>query len=229
MEENNNFKKEQNISDVNNEINSDSKIDEINLSKTSSFKNETKPIKNKKDKLKNKHKDSFWRWPLFVLFLTLTLSALFSFGSELALKDANLIISIILLIIFIGLAMICDMLGVAVTAAELEPFIAMSSKRVKGSKMAIKLVKNNAKFSSIFCDVIGDICGILSGAIGTSILAHIVINGEMLQVVIASIISAIIASLTVFLKAVGKKIAIKNANSIVFVLAKVLSVFSKEK
>lgn len=183
----------------------------------------------KKNLKKRKKKDSFWRWPLFVLCITLILSWLFSFSSELALSNANLIVSIILLVVFIGIAMLFDMLGVAVTAGEIEPFVAMSSKKVKGAKTALVLVKNNAKLSSIFCDVIGDICGILSGAVGTSILAYIVVQGDMLNVLIASLVSAVIASCTVFLKAVGKKIAIKNSTQIILILAKVISVFKKEK
>lgn len=183
----------------------------------------------KKNLKKRKKKDSFWCWPLFVLCITLILSWLFSFSSELALSNANLIVSIILLVVFIGIAMLFDMLGVAVTAGEIEPFVAMSSKKVKGAKTALVLVKNNAKLSSIFCDVIGDICGILSGAVGTSILAYIVVQGDMLNVLIASLVSAVIASCTVFLKAVGKKIAIKNSTQIILILAKVISVFKKEK
>lgn len=183
----------------------------------------------KKNLKKRKKKDSFWRWPLFVLCITLILSWLFSFSSELALSNANLIVSIILLVVFIGIAMLFDMLGVAVTAGEIEPFVAMSSKKVKGAKTALVLVKNNAKLSSIFCDVIGDICGILSGAVGTSILAYIVVQGDMSNVLIASLVSAVIASCTVFLKAVGKKIAIKNSTQIILILAKVISVFKKEK
>ena len=183
----------------------------------------------KKNLKKRKKKDSFWCWPLFVLCITLILSWLFSFSSELALSNANLIVSIILLVVFIGIAMLFDMLGVAVTAGEIEPFVAMSSKKVKGAKTALVLVKNNAKLSSIFCDVIGDICGILSGAVGTSILAYIVVQGDMSNVLIASLVSAVIASCTVFLKAVGKKIAIKNSTQIILILAKVISVFKKEK
>ena len=125
--------------------------------------------------------------------------------------------------------MIFDMLGVAVTAAELEPFVAMSSKKIRGAKTAIILVKNNAKISSVFCDIIGDICGILSGAVGTSILAYIVVQGSLLQILVASLISAIIAGLTVFLKSIGKKIAIKNSTKIILILAKFLSVFKREK
>ena len=65
------------------------------------------------------------------------------------------------------------MLGVAVAASALEPFVAMASKRVKGSREAISLVKNAEKVSSFASDVVGDICGILSGAVGAALVIKI--------------------------------------------------------
>lgn len=181
--------------------------------------------KNKKHKKSNNN----FRWPIIVLILTLVLSLTFSFGSELILSGTGVVVSIILLILFISLAVICDMIGVAATAADISPFVAMSSRKVKASRQALLLVKNAEKLSSICCDIIGDMCGILSGAVGASIVASVVIHGEIQQVLFASFISAIIASVTVFLKAICKRIAIKNANTIIFVLAKVISFFKFKK
>lgn len=186
-------------------------------------------IKTKIKHKKKKNKKSFWKWPLTVLFLTLILSTVFSLGSELILSSAGIAISIVLLLIFIFLATFCDMLGVAVTAAELEPFVAMSSRKIKASKEAMNLVKNADKFSSIICDVFGDIFGILSGTISASLVAIIAVNGEFMEILVASIISAIVAALTVFLKAVGKKIALKNSNKIIFAFAKFISFFKFRK
>ena len=194
---------------------------------TENEKQTTKQNKNKKHK--KKKKKSFWKWPVTVLFLTLFLSTAFSLGSEFLLSGSGLIISIILLLVFIIIAVICDMLGVAVTAAETEPFVAMSSRKVKVGKQALKLVQNAEKLSSVFCDVIGDICGILSGTVGATIVAAIAITGEIQNILIASVVSALIAGLTVFLKALGKTVAIKNANSLVLNLAKIISFFKPNK
>ncbi len=180
----------------------------------------------KKQKPKKKQKISF-KWPLVVLVLTFTLSFAFGFGSQFILSGAGIVLSVVLLVFFLLLAMITDMIGVAATSVEIEPFNAMSAKKVKGAKECISLIKNADKVSSIFNDIIGDICGILSGTIGATLSVQIV-NGQfsgIKEVLIASLVSAGIAALTVFLKAVGKKIAISKAHSIIFAFGKFISFF----
>ena len=66
------------------------------------------------------------------------------------------------MIIIINIA--TDTIGTAVTAADIIPFNAMASRKIAGSKLAIKMIKNADKVSNIFNDVIGDMCGIISGA-----------------------------------------------------------------
>ena len=187
-------------------------------------------LKNKKDiksyrKKRKKQKSKYWIWPLTVLLLTLILSTCFSLISEFLLSGTGILISILILLIFILVAVLCDMIGVSATAAETEPFVSMSSRKIKGAKLALRLVKNSDKVSSICCDVIGDICGILSGAVGATIVALIAVSGNIENILIASLVSAIIASLTVFLKALAKSLAIKHSNRIIFVFAKFLTFF----
>lgn len=187
-----------------------------------------KKILEKPDKKKRKF---LLKWPLIVLLITFVLSFLFSFASEFMLSDAGIVVSVILLIFFLALAMITDMIGVAVTAAEIEPFNAMSSKKIRGAKESIILIKNAEKVSSIFCDIVGDICGILSGTIGATFVIQILgtMQGGITEVLVASLVSAIIAALTVFLKSVGKTIAINKANNIIFILGKIISFFKFKK
>lgn len=180
---------------------------------------------------KKKRKFVF-KWPLIVLCVTFVLSLLFSFASEFLLSDAGIVVSIILLIFFLALAMITDMIGVASTAAELEPFNAMSSRKVRGAKESLFLIKNAEKVSSVFCDIIGDICGILSGSIGAALVLQILSTMQttnITEVLVASLVSAVVAALTVFLKSVGKTIAINKANNIIFVIGKIISVFKFKK
>ena len=120
------------------------------------------------------------------------------------------------------------MIGVAITSADIEPFTAMASKKIKGAKTAISILKNADKASSFFCDIIGDACGIICGAIGASIVGMIAISGNIEKILIGAIASAVIAALTVFGKAVGKNIAVSNANGIVFGVSKFLSIFKKD-
>jgi hypothetical protein len=50
----------------------------------------------------------------------------------------------------------------------------MSSRKVKGGKIGVKLIKNTSKVSSVCCDVIGDVCGIISGTSGVVIVSLII-------------------------------------------------------
>lgn len=215
--------------------------EDVNLKNCKEIKNNTKGLsvnqdfeskpKDRAKKNSNKKRKNGMKWPFIVLILTFVLSFTFSIGSQFLLTGAGIITSAILLVFFLALAMISDMIGVAVTSAEIEPFNAMSARKVKGAKESIKLVKNAEKVSSIFCDIVGDICGILSGTIGACLTLQITQNAleSVLQVLIASIVSAVIAALTVFLKSIGKKIAINNSNKIIFALGKVLNFIKFKK
>ena len=183
--------------------------------------------KNKKTKKQNVK--NFW--PLKVLIMAIALSLTFSILSEFLLGRTGIAVAIIIIVVFVGIAIITDMIGVAVTACAKEPFIAMSSKKVKGAKEGLLLIKNADKVSSLCADVIGDVCGILSGAAGASIIAKIAIDtsNTSLVILIASCITSLIAGLTIFGKAVGKGIAVANANKIVFKVGKFISLFKKSK
>ena len=174
-----------------------------------------------------------WKWSIKILFITLALSFCFSILSELLLSSTKsvltTIISIVMLLLFILIAVICDMIGVAVASADVAPFMAMASKKVRGAKETIKLLQNADKASSFFCDIVGDACGIICGTIGASIIAVISLNGQIWQIIIGAMISAVIAALTVFGKAVGKAIAIQSSEAIVFRVGKFISLFKKCK
>lgn len=202
-----------------------------NVQNSVNEKNEEVAIEKKKKILRvKKHKHSM-RWPLIVLVMTFMLSFTFGFGSQFLLSGTGIAISIILLIFFLALATITDMIGVAVTSAEIEPFNAMSAKKVKGAKESLTLIKHADKVSSIFCDIIGDICGILSGSIGAVFTLHIVGNAitGIYSVLISSVVSALIAALTVFLKSLGKRIAMNNSTKIILILGKIINFFKFKK
>lgn len=167
-------------------------------------------------------------WPVIVLVFAIVLSFTFSLLSELTLSKATIAVSIIVIIIFVVISIIFDMVGLAVASCSLEPFTAMASRKIKGSKQAIHLIKNADRVSSICNDVVGDVCGILSGAAGASILAKIAITQEIQSVLIASLVSAIIAGLTIFGKALFKRVAIKNCNEITLALSKILNFFTRK-
>lgn len=195
--------------------------------------NAEQPKGGKHKNKKEKHKKHSMSGAIKILLITLAISFCFGVLSELLMSVTQsvigTIVSIILLIVFIFIAVICDMIGVATAGADIEHFRAMASKKVKGSKEAIKLIKNADKTSSFFCDIVGDACGIMCGSIGAGLVINIAVQGDIWQVVVASLVSAIIAGLTVFGKAVGKTAAINKANNIVLKVGVFISFFKRNK
>ena len=181
---------------------------------------------NKKKQKKSTFKE-FWRWPLIVLVTALALSFGFSVASQYALSGTGIAVSVVVIVVFIGISIVADIVGLAVTVADIAPFRAMGAKKVRGSKESIDLIKNADKVSSICADVIGDICGILSGAAGSVLTLCLLPEslGQGVEVLIASAVSAVIAALTIFGKALGKKYAIRNSEKITLILGKVVSLF----
>lgn len=183
-----------------------------------------------KEKDKPKTKKFKWGWPIKVLLLTLSLSLVFSISSEFLLSRVGIILSLTVLIVFITISVVFDMIGVAVTATDIEPFLAMASRKEKGAKEAISLIKNAEKISSFCCDIVGDICGILSGAVGATVVAKIAIaTSDSLMIIIAALISSGISALMVFGKALGKSYAINSSVSIIKKVSKIMCLFKFEK
>jgi len=113
-----------------------------------------------------------YRWVLYVCILSFILSILISSLSSLLLEDVTLIIALLILLVIILIGIIFDIIGVAVTSADEEPFHAMASDRVFGAKYAIKLIRNADMVSNFCNDVVGDICGVVSGVSMAIILAR---------------------------------------------------------
>ncbi len=159
-------------------------------------------------------------WILIIFVLTFVLSFIFACLSSLA-TNMNVFLLSVVLILFIMVGIIFDMIGVAVLSCEEATFHAKASRKITGSKECIKLIKSANKTSSICNDVIGDICGIVSGTI-TASLVVLLWNTSLSSI----ILTALVSSLTVGGKAIGKKIAIKKCEDIVFLVGKILNKFS---
>ena len=136
-----------------------------------------------------------------------------------------IIILLLMLIAFMG-----DIVAVAVAYAELPPFNAMASRKIKGARMCIRLIKNSDKVSSILSDVLGDVCAIVSGVIGVYLSTAIITEGlsAFQQILIIVTVTATISAIAVSVKSLAKKIAIKNSTKIVFGVGRVLSLFSRK-
>ena len=181
---------------------------------------------NLKDK-KNKTTEKKNNWLYIVLVMTFVLSIIFSFISNKAIVNLDIVPSIIILVVVVFVGIIFDLIGIAVTVGNEEDFHAQASKKIKGSKTAIKLIRNSAKVSNFCADVIGDICGVLSGGIG-AVIALKLINEYGFSTNAQIIIAALISSITVGGKAVTKEIAKKKSTKIISGICKIISVFEKD-
>ena len=156
----------------------------------------------------------------------------FAFGLVTELLGANHIaVCIAIILALILIAFLGDIFAVAVAYADIENFNAMASRRIKGAKMSIRLIKNSDKVSSILSDILGDVCGIVSGAMGVALSLVIIDGGEysvfMICMIIA-LVNATIACVAITAKSIAKKIAIKNSTKIVFFFGRMLSIFKKK-
>lgn len=178
--------------------------------------------------MKKNKKENKIKWIITVMIVSFILSIIFSTLSESIIPNINIIFGIIVILLFIFIGIVFDMIGVAITAAEEKPFHSMASKKVKGSKNSVRLLKNSDKLASICNDVIGDVCGVVSGSAGMLVASTI---AEILNIntsISVLVVTAIIASLTIGGKAIGKSSAIKNSEAITFRVGKILNFFSKK-
>lgn len=165
-------------------------------------------------------------WTVKVFFLTFILAILFSLIANL-LGDFNNLVLIICIIAIIFIGIIFDIIGTSVLSASTKVLHSKATQKMKGAKSAINLVKNSSTVSSICNDVVGDICGIISGSLVTVLIINLfkTNNISLFNVLITSLLS----SLTVGGKAIGKVIAIKKSNDIVFTVGKIIAFIKKEK
>lgn len=183
--------------------------------------------KQKQDK-KNKKEQSNAVWFVEVFITTFLLSMLFSYISANGVSKLSLIPAILILVLVTGIGIFFDVIGVAVTVANEEEFHAKATKKIKGSKDSIKLIKNAPRVANICADVIGDICGVLSGAI--SALISMKITEQIgLSFDIQFLLSALVAAVTVGGKAIGKGIANKKSTPIVHAVGMLLNKFKLKK
>lgn len=181
--------------------------------------------RNKKEKKKN----SNVAWIIKITIAAFFISFVFSFASELILKNVGLAIGIVVLLAFILIGVIFDMIGVAITSADITPFNSMGAKKMKGANVAVNFIKNADKLSTFCNDVVGDICGIISGS-ATAVVAVLVSSSLDISLLISTLtVTSITAAFTIGGKAIGKGIAIKNNTSILYGFAKVVSIFYRAK
>ena len=176
-----------------------------------------------KEKTKKTNNNS---WVIFIAITTFILSLLFSFISNTVVANLNIILGIVILIVVILIGVVFDLIGVAVTVGNEEDFHAQASKKIKGAKTSIKMIRNSAKVSNFCADVIGDICGVLSGAI-SAMIAFKLTESYGMSSSLQFVFSAIVSSVTVGGKAITKEIAKKNSTKIISFISKFINIEEK--
>ena len=168
-------------------------------------------------------------WAFIVLLVALILSFAFSLTSQIVLGSTNIATAYAIVVALMLISIIFEIVATAAVTCDVEPFLAMSARKIKGAKMAVRLSKNSVKVSAICSDVIGDVCGIISGACAAVIIAKQFLDYTgFAEIIIAAGFAAALATLTLAGKVAGKVYATKNANKIVFNVARLLSVFKRK-
>lgn len=156
-----------------------------------------------------------------ICIMTFILSILFSTISNVIAASFNDIVLFIIMVVVILVGIMFDAIGTAGITANEATFHSMSSRKVKGAKETISLLKQGSKISSICNDVVGDVCGIVSGGLGAVLAISISTKTGYNNTAIAVLISAFISSFTVGGKAIMKAVAIKKADNIIFGVGKI--------
>ena len=173
----------------------------------------------------NPKKDSkkrAYQWVLCVFILSFVLSMFMSWSSSVALASVGIAVATVTVLLLVFIGILFDILGVAVTSAEMAPLVAMASRKVKGAKQALWMLKNADRVSSVCNDVVGDICGVVSGSAGATLAIRIVeLTQGTTTFAVGIWVSAFIAALTVGGKAFGKRIAIERSRDIILFAGRV--------
>ena len=167
-------------------------------------------------------------WIYKVFFITFILAALFSGLSNILSTKFNSLILTLIILFVTGIGIIFDMIGTSVLTAEEKNFHAKSSRKIKGAKESIYIIKNSVTIANICNDIIGDICGIVSGGLGAVLAINLSNQFNFNMTITTIIISSIISSLTVGGKAIFKQVAAKKCDNIIMMVGKILSIFKRK-
>jgi len=166
------------------------------------------------------------KWIINIFIWTFALSIVIGVGVSLVTNKLNVWFALALLAIVIFISIVFDMVGVAFMAADEAPFHSLAAKKLKSARVAIFFIRNAEKVSNFCNDVIGDILGVISGAIITVVIGYFVLNrASEVKYVSEIIFTGVVVSMMAGGKAIGKTIAIKNCNNIVYLTSKISSVF----
>ena len=182
-------------------------------------------IESKRKEKINKKKTEY-KWMLKIVLIAFALSFGLSYVSQVTIPNLSLFFGILITLLFIGIGILFDIIGVSVTSSDETVFHSMNSRKVPGADIAVKFKKNASNFC---CDVVGDVCGIISGTAATAIATILANQFNWSLLFTGLFVAAIVAALTIGGKALGKGFAINKSDIILYQFAKTVSHFYKGK
>lgn len=185
-------------------------------------------IETKRKEKINKKKTEY-KWILKIVLIAFVLSFGLSYVSQVTIPNLSLFFGILITLLFIGIGILFDIIGVSVTSSDETVFHSMNSRKVPGADIAVKFKKNASKVSNFCCDVVGDVCGIISGTAATAIAIILANQFNWSLLFTGLFVAAIVAALTIGGKALGKGFAINKSDIILYEFAKTVSHFYKGK
>ncbi len=172
-------------------------------------------------------KKSNIRWAYKTFVLSISLSIVFSVVSQSLFPNLSIFWSIFIIFFFIFVAVVFDMIGIAVASVTSE--LLDKHKEKAGYKTAMTLCNNTEKVASFCGDVVGDICGILSGAGGVSLVLNMHIFDANVYFIVTCVVSSLIAGLTIFGKAIMKGYAVEHCDLVILKTGQILEMSPLKK
>ena len=170
---------------------------------------------NSKPRSRSLSRRNSWFTALKLAIAAFAVTVAVTLPAQQVVRGLNPLVSLAVIIVIILLGVLFDILGVAVAAAEEKPFHAMSAKRVRGAKQALRLIRNAGTVASLSNDLIGDIAGTVSGAAAASLVFQLARLNPSINDAVAGVLAVgLAASLTVGGKAAGKRLAINQSTAI---------------
>ncbi len=163
-----------------------------------------------------------YNWVITIAIVTFFVAIVLGYISLVMMDLLSLVGAIVTLLVIVFMGIFFDLLGIAVTAADETPFHSMAASKVGGAIESITIIRNAGAVANFFNDVIGDIAGIISGSASAAIILKMNIEGTTGSTTASIVLTAIIAALTVGGKAIGKEVALRHANFIVYKIGRLM-------
>ncbi|MDD6485017.1 MAG: hypothetical protein PUF72_10700 [Clostridiales bacterium] len=168
-------------------------------------------------------------WTVIVVVLSFSLSLAFSLVTSVFMQNMAVGAAFAVLFMIVGVNVLFDLIGTAVLSAEESPFHSLCARKVRGAREAVSIIRHAPQVANVCCDVIGDIAGIISGAATALIVSELAITFGINALLPSLLLTGLVGAMTIGGKAVCKGVAMKNGNSVVFMIGKIMALFKKKR